>query len=156
MNIEKLLVITFPVLLTALLASIITRNFKKRQRLIAAADNLRAAFAPALAQVDAARSHNGTHCAPDLDGFLLAAIQEQATAIKAFRFLLEVRRHQAYDMAWTEYREAVKGGVFVADFLGQDPFRYFEQKIQNVLEFARKPNTYKASPRQQIVLPLHE
>jgi hypothetical protein len=138
LEIEKLIPILLPVLITAFFAAFIPRKIKERQRRITAGDDLRKAFAPALAQISVARTHKSTHNAPDLDGFLNRTLEGQATAFEQFKFFIASKNRANYDKAWDEYHKAVKGGVYVANFIGHNPFDYFEEKINGILAFTNK------------------
>lgn len=100
--------------------------------------NLRAAFAPTLAQLDNARSHPSTHEAPAIDQHLIDALPHHAAAVEEYRFFVPFRERADYQQAWDEYRQAAKGGTFVAGFVGhEDPYLPLEQKIQWVLRYAK-------------------
>lgn len=99
----------------------------------------RAAFNPTLAQLDLARKHKSTHEAPDIDGYFLAVLPIQAEAIKGYRFFIPENKKEAYQKAWNDYYETAKGGTFVEQFVGNDdPLGFIEQKIHNILQFAKE------------------
>lgn len=129
--------IVIPVLLAALLTSIIRRKEIEKQRKDTARDTLRAAFNPTLAQLDLARKHKSTHEAPDIDGQLVAALPIQAEAIKSFSDFIPDNKKEEYKKAWDDYYSTAKGGTFVEVFVGAaDPIGVIESKIHNILTFA--------------------
>jgi hypothetical protein len=126
--------IVIPVLLAALLTSIIRRKEVDRQRKDAASNALRASFNPTIAQLDLARKHKSTHDAPDIDGQLVAVLHIQAEAIEGYRFFVPENNKDAYQKAWNDYYETAKGGTFVESFIGNnDPLAFIEQKIHNII-----------------------
>lgn len=97
----------------------------------------RAAFAPALAQLGIARRHGPTHNAPDIDGILGASLLNHAAALEEFRVFVACGKRSAYQEAWENYCETVKGGIFIADTINdKDPWSVFEEKIHALLRFA--------------------
>lgn len=110
---------------------------EKGSRRTIASDRLRAAFVQALAQLELGRRHGSTHEAPDIDGFLNASLLNHAAAIDEFRPFVDSGNIRAYQLAWDEYCEAAKGGLFIAShFNSTDPWAVIEGKIHAVLRFA--------------------
>lgn len=111
---------------------------EKRNRRTSASDRLQAAFGQALAQLELGRRHGSTHEAPDIDGFLNASLLNHAAAIDEFRLFVDSENVRAYQLAWDEYCEAAKGGLFIACHVNStDPWSVIEEKIHAVLRFAR-------------------
>ena len=99
----------------------------------------RAAFAPTFAFIYLAKTHGLTHEAPDVDKFLKEAFLVQASAIEEFRFLVPKSGREDYQKAWDEYYKTAQGGTFVEKFIGNDdPLAFIEQKIRNILQFAKE------------------
>lgn len=140
--IEKLIAWSFPVLLTALLASIITRKHKENERLEEAKARLRTAFTSTLGQLAFSKGFRDTHEAPPIDKQLLDAIPTQTIAIEEFRFFIPNKKRTAYQQAWDEYKKAADGGIWIAGYPGteseKDPYGFMEDKIHTILKFTEK------------------
>jgi hypothetical protein len=100
----------------------------------AAGTQLRAAFAPELAALRAARVDKSL----PIDEILVEALLKHAAAVEEYRFFVSKKTHLTYQAAWQQYQDANKGGVFVESFVGEsDPHGVIERKIQDVLRFAK-------------------
>ena len=114
-------------------------NYKKY---LIACSKLRAAFAPALAQIELGRQHNSTHEAPDVDGFLRNELLANASAVEEFRPFVNCKKNRkGYQKAWSEYCEVVKGGLFVAAYDGEEgSHAAIQKKIHAILAYAEDPS----------------
>lgn len=109
--------------------------FKERR---AACASLRAAFAPAIAQIYLAR-HHGTHDTPIVGKILKDLLVSHAAAVEEFRPF--VSDGTAYQDAWEEYRKAVRQDNYDIDTAewGTDAHLWstVEAKIHAVIAFAK-------------------
>ena len=100
----------------ALIGAWITYRFSlglvTKQNAIEAAAKFRAAFAPTLAMVYLAR-HHGTHNRPDDDKFIKDNLLLHASAIEEFRIFVPKSKRSEYQVAWEEYRKAVREDIYV-------------------------------------------
>lgn len=99
---------------------------------------LRAAFAPAIAEIYLAR-HHGTHDTPVVGDILKKSLLAHASAIEEFRPF--VSNSTAYQEAWEEYRKTVRqdnNDIDTAEWGTEEPlWSTVEAKIHAILEFAK-------------------
>jgi len=124
--------------LGGVIAYLSARHISDRNARANANAKLRAAFAPALAQLDLGRRHGSTHNCPDFDEYFEANLPSHAAAIEEFRVFVAPGKGKAYQKAWTDYYKSAKAGKLVAEFTdGNDPWSVIEGKIKIILEFTK-------------------
>lgn len=97
MNIfEKFSIVIIPVLLTALLGSIITRKIKERQGFVDAAVEFRKVFNQVLVDIQSGRYGFGTPVSDDI-------IKTHCVVYLNFRHYLHGACRRQYDEAWNQY-----------------------------------------------------
>lgn len=101
---------------------------------------LRAAFAPALANIYLAR-HHGTHDTPVVSDILRESLLIHASAVEEFRPFVPASECTAYQEAWEEYRKMVRKGDTAIDTAewGTEAERWsvIEKKIHVIFAFAK-------------------
>lgn len=101
----------------------------------AACAKLRAAFAPALANIYVARHQEGT-----VDKKIKDALLDHAAAVEEFRPFVRARDSTAYQKAWEQYRQSAAqcqySRVGEASDLGLEEDELLEKQIHAVLHFA--------------------
>lgn len=115
----------------------------------------KAAFAPSLAFIYLAKKHGSTHEVPDVDAFLKDTLLELAAAIEMFRPFVPENRGAAYQEAWEKYRYEVwnygfDSTTFRTDI--EDPWKVFEDLIQDILQFAKPELTSHITLRRSPVV----
>ena len=108
--------------------------FKERR---AACTSLRAAFAPAIAQIYLAR-HHGTHDTPVVGNILKDALVSHASAVEKFRPFAS--DDAAYQEAWEQYRKTVSQDNHIIDTAEWETdaalWSTVETRIRAILSFA--------------------
>jgi len=113
-----------------------------RSDVLGVADQLRDAFRPALARLDAAGRHGTNHARPDASALLKDAFEIHQVAVSNFRpFVRPESRRLQYDQAWEDYCKLAHPGVgeaeFVTEFIYEtdNPWSVLEKKIHAILQF---------------------
>lgn len=111
--IEKLLIWALPILLTALLTSIISRKHKDKERFNHACDALRSAFNHELAAL------KNPSCDNPIDPYSLLVISfdKHRTAIEEFRQFIKESQQSKFDQAWRNYYAYDDTGEESTEFL---------------------------------------
>ena len=122
----------------ALLLYVHSRNAKR-----VAATKLRAAFATALATIEAASRHDEMDPnRPKVSIFLRESFIDHAAAVQEYRWFVSGTSKRAYEQAWQQYRELAYdrgeiGAVFLAQVASSDaPLTFIRGRIHAVLSFA--------------------
>ncbi|MFZ6677099.1 hypothetical protein [Undibacterium sp. Tian12W] len=128
-------------IITALIGGGLLLYVHKRNAYRTAATSFRAAFAPALARIEAARLHNSTHDAPDVSGLLNSNFEVMAAAVANFSPFVAGKEKKAFDEAWHEYKElnptSYGGAMFFAGYENKDSLMVIEKKLNAILAFAK-------------------
>ena len=114
------------------------RRISERTVRMAAAARLRAAFAPALAQIEMHRLHGSTHDQPDVDGFFKTALLEHAAAIEEFRPFVSAAKQSSFDKSWNRYVRSVRDQVpdswdSATTVNGEHPWHVVVKNIRDLL-----------------------
>ena len=130
--IEKLLIWALPVLLAALLSSIIMRKHKANERFNLAGDALREAFAPELTRLQTSEAFGLTEI-PDM---LKVGFAKHYAAINEFRFFLKGDDLNAFNKAWDQYQNDKNFTKYMMQPDGGGPDNAIED-IQDILKFTK-------------------
>ena len=87
------------------------RAVSRRNEKVIATAKLRAAFAPALAEIEIDRHFKGTHDRPDVEAALKTAFPAHAAAVEEFRPYVLAVKQQSYQLAWERYRRSVQDHI---------------------------------------------
>jgi hypothetical protein len=102
---------------------------------------LRAAFAPTLAFIFIARTHNAQNW-PDIDAHIKNALLAHGAAIEKFRpFVADSDKSTPYQKAWEDYHNIAAMDKYSlaaeARINNTQPDELLEQKIHSILSFAK-------------------
>lgn len=101
------------------------------------------AFAPAIARIDAAILHDGTHDTPDVNTFLMDNFETHSAAFEKFGFHVSGKgKRKAYQKAWDEYCGLEPNGGGATLFAGHyaPNGKYLElikNRMESILKFAK-------------------
>lgn len=116
----------------------------KKNSFVVASDELINAFAPAIARLDAAILHVGSHDPPEISKFFRDNFEAHAAAIRKFGGnITPKRRRSAYEKAWKDYCDLEPNGGGITLFAGHyappgtKHLEFIKMKIENLLRFAK-------------------